>query len=153
LRRWDSRNGAEQGKIPVPEGTVKAALSPKGSITAVVDKQGRVSLLDLASGKEKVRFQESVELPLVELVFSPDGTTLAVLNDKDRKVTLHDLKGRQVAAFPLEDTLEHDGGLTFGDPGLPLLFFSGDSRLVAVNFGPRTLAVFDASTGKRVQRW
>jgi WD40 repeat protein len=120
--------------------THTAALSPDGALIAVAGDQDSIALLEAASGKE-VRRLTADAIGVQNLMFSPDGRTLAAVSHIG--LTLYDVATG--AREPLQD---------IQSVHTPVVAFSGDGKRLALGSGGirgQTIAmVWDLATRKRI---
>jgi WD40 repeat protein len=115
--------------------TSSAVLSPDGKTLALGSRNGTVTLLDLATGKELATLRGHAKA-VTSLAFAPDGATLASGGD-DQTVRLWDVAGRRQ-----RDLLKHEGTGT-------RLAFSPDGRTLAIASRNKTsLRFWDTATGR-----
>jgi hypothetical protein len=145
--------GQELEPAKLPKGALEAVLSDDGTVLAAVDKDGAVTLSDRATGKARGKVPAAAKDAVAGLAFSPDGKTLAAFWSRDKRITLHDAAGKQTGVVPTQGVNgEVFDDVAFGEGPRPILFYSADSRRLAVRDAPRSLGVFDARTGRRLHK-
>jgi RNA polymerase sigma factor (sigma-70 family) len=138
LRRIEYREAPvtrDRAGLPVmvggPRLSFHAALSPDGRFIAFGSKNRMIALHDVESGKEVRRVEELPDMP-DQLVFSPDGRTLAWGGYYDPAVKLLETT-----------TLRERHRLTGHKGGLVSLTFSADSQLLVSSGTDATALVWD----------
>jgi eukaryotic-like serine/threonine-protein kinase len=90
IELWDVANARLDRVLPrKPEFTTCAAVSSDGRTWAAGFMDGRISLLDLATGSPGRRLDHPDHSPIRSLSFSPDGRTVATAS-RDRSIKLWD---------------------------------------------------------------
>jgi dipeptidyl aminopeptidase/acylaminoacyl peptidase len=88
---WDAGTGRRLVSVSRPAGRVAAAaLSPDGRSLLVGDPDGKLAVVEVATGQERAAFQHAGEV--LSAAFSPDGTK-AVASSPDAPVYVWDLLG------------------------------------------------------------
>ena len=151
VRIWNSETGNE---IPVPgryRWLANLTLSPDGRSVVMGDDTGRIDRLDSKTGKLIETLRDKGE-PVGPMAFSPDGQLLAVtecqpsthqrVGSPSRIRIVRADTGREVRKFEGEDG---------ADKWLPTLAgFTADSRRIIMQGAPRSTAVFDVGSGKKL---
>jgi dipeptidyl aminopeptidase/acylaminoacyl peptidase len=125
LRVWDVATGATRLEMPSgdPSLTFAVALAPNGAAVACVADLQDASIIDVATGRERVRCRGSTDW-IYCLAFSPDGRLLAA-GDKDQRVILWDVDtGRELIQF--QGHTEPVSALAFSPDGTWLASGSSD---------------------------
>lgn len=140
LRRWRLADGTLLWSVEADHGVRAFAASPDGAVLASVGWSGIVTLWDAATGKARPRIDGHTR-SIQSLAFAPDGKTVRTADETELR-SWDAATGRPAATFAHPDFAGFSS-------------FSGDGRLVAA--GPnvvtdprRTVAVFDAATGKKL---
>lgn len=113
-------------------------FSPDGKILASAGKKAAVRFWEVATGNE-IRTLRGITDDVEDLAFAPDGKLLAVATA--RRIDFFDPASG--AKLPRE------AGTLF----CSCLVFSPDSKLLAASDGEHDLFLFDAATGKQIERW
>jgi WD40 repeat protein len=133
LRRWRLAGGQALGPVPLPPGAAGAVLSDDGAVVAVQGKDQVLNVRDRTSGRARGQIPAPAQQRVFGLAFAPDGGSLAVFWYPDRRITLHDLSGRQTGAVATQGILTTTfDTVSPGDGPRPVLFFSADSKRLAV---------------------
>jgi RNA polymerase sigma factor (sigma-70 family) len=197
LALWDVAENKEVGRINLGGGVVEftsqVTFSPDGRFLAVKKGSRPIGLWDVASGKE-VRhfgdpaqegsvmglFRSTFDLVGSRLVFSPDGSRLAV-SENGRTIRQWDVgNGKDLDGFaghrsPVEAVALAADGRTLwsrGSDGRVIQWdargqvlrqiegaavtqgvVSADGRTLLLGFSDGTLAVHEARTGQETRRW
>ncbi len=135
----DVSTGSERGTIETGVHAIRSlALSPDGNSLACWARTGDkeiAQLWDVTTGKIKPSIASDQRYPR-EVLFAPDGKTVAVVGGQD--VRFHDV-----------DTGRETGRLR-GTPFIPSVAFSPDSKTMAIADGyGRTINLWDVRAGKR----
>ena len=75
IRIWETTSGKQFCNMETPCG--RMALSADGRTLAVKGPENRICLLDVTTGRERLRFPSRWEGMLCPMTFSPDGQRLA----------------------------------------------------------------------------
>jgi WD40 repeat protein len=163
LRSWEPDSGKALRTIPVPRNRAVAGLSDDGRYLLVRSARDSVSLMELASGKEVRTIATGLDGVLTPAL-SPDNKQLAVAGTKAKKGVLgvYDVTtGKETRRFALpEPKTQQDVGIPPLPPGIAIdmalneltgsIFFSHDSRIVAVMLGNQRVALWDVTTGREL---
>jgi WD40 repeat protein len=146
---WDVATARELSRVPFTASLDRYALAPGGRLLAVLEFRPApaLCLIEMETGHELGRLEPgaAIERPLI---FSPDGTLLAVLGS-------HQLPGpgnrsnRSVAVWEVAT-----GQLVcrVGPSGVGRrVAFSADGRLLATGSAP--IQLWDLATGMEIGRW
>ncbi|MGC5028361.1 TolB family protein [Micromonospora sp. DT229] len=134
--------------VPDSLQTEPAAWSPDGRALVVRDtvpanpqRSAYRTVLSLVwlDGNRRIRLADEYEASISPVAFTPDGTRLAF--QTDRTVTITDLAGRQLAAFPLAPDTELAGKGAWSTDGRSLTVTRRDADRWA-------LRQVDATTGR-----
>ena len=124
-------------------------FSPDGRTLAIAGGKGRVELWDVSTRKELRELKDPAAksgVPMLSVVrFSPDGRVIAAGPQETNHVTLWAaatgrLIGRPFAVKPA------------GSGGAQSIYFSPDSKRIAVPGLPGTVGIWKVATGRRVGR-
>jgi RNA polymerase sigma factor (sigma-70 family) len=144
VRLWDTATGKETRRVAVGPGWVRpVSFAPDGKTLAVGGRDGRIRLLDAATGEERQQFripgQDDTWGPWVmALAFSPDGTTLAS-SGTEHLVRFWDLKSsKEVMALP-----------GHSDAVRSVAFTPDGKRLLTA--GDKTVRLWAVRTGEELQ--
>lgn len=150
LRAWQVSTGKEYNPLGAQPPELASRLPPAlaGNTLALVDRDRRVVLWDLASGKERARLAEQRE-EVLALALSPDARTLAVLGP--RTVNLHDVAAdRQLRQFDWPG-LRDDHRVW--RRSFPSLVFAPDGRALACGYEDQdSIYLWEVATGQEVGR-
>ncbi len=114
---------------------VAAAFSADGKRLASGGNRGVTFLRDPANGK----ILDEIETDAIRsLAFSPDGKTLAILGDHERKLLLYDLGTKKLREVPVQR-----GGSSVA--------YSPDGKILVVG-GNEHLLLFDTTTNRELKR-
>jgi WD40 repeat protein/Flp pilus assembly protein TadD/predicted Ser/Thr protein kinase len=137
VRVFDTRSGQETLALKLPGKYAYAAFSPDGARIAAADRGGVVRVFDARNGQEALALREPAGDD-ARLVFSPDGTRIAVVPNYEGSsgfVRLYDARTGQQA-------------LTLNIPGRSVgTVFSPDGTRLAVRSSEGVWKVFDARGG------
>ena len=90
VRIWNVATRRELGEAFLPgsqSGFTAVAVSPDGKVLATGDQQGDVDLFDIATNR-LIGIDRPIPARVVELTFSPDGTSLTAVSVTGQAVTL-----------------------------------------------------------------
>jgi WD40 repeat protein len=104
------------------------AFAPDGRTIAVASDDDTVSILEIASGKERSRIQTEVQ-PLSTVAFTPDGRTLAAAGQDGLMLAYSVRSGKEVAEF--RGHLRAVAALVVSPDGKTLLSGSDDTTALA----------------------
>jgi RNA polymerase sigma factor (sigma-70 family) len=142
---WDVATGRQLHRLTGQNGTMCLVASPDGRLLAVGgDIRGPhdVILLDLSTGREKIRFTMPGRNVPGSLAFSADGRLLVAAGqgrrDEPSAVKVWDVIGRQ-------ERYSFDGG----PKGVWSVAFSGDGRTLATGANDGTLSLWELAGGKQ----
>jgi WD40 repeat protein len=140
LELWNAATGKHEGRLTAPDRThlTLLACSPDGQFLAAAGQADVIWLWDLTTRKEP-RPLEGQFSKRSDLVFSPDGKTLAWVTDF--AVRLWDVATGKL----LHKLLGHTGELT------GVAFLPDGKELVSVG-ADKTLRVWDVTTGKELRQ-
>jgi WD40 repeat protein len=137
---WDVATGRRRHEV---QGTGKVVLAltvrPDGAAVAVADREGGVSISELATGRNVASWRVAGTWEKKALGYSPDGRTLAGT-------------GEDLAVIDLWDsqTLERTARLSGHTALVYSAAFSPDGRLLVSASSDRTVRVWDVPTGQCV---
>jgi WD40 repeat protein len=140
---YDVATGRKLRSIPYPSGSV--AISPEGRMIAWDLKDGDVQVMDLDSGKERVRLR-GFNVWGMEMRVAADGKSLIFSSWQARRSCRWDLAtGKQLSTVALD--LPEPGFVgMLPDPRAGKLSFDGKSLAVVPCIGP--VKIYDTETGK-----
>jgi WD40 repeat protein len=141
VRLWDAASGKETRLIKEPERVFCLALSPDGKTVAVGGGEGLITIQDLETGKELVRWKADRE-GVSGLAFAPNGKTLASASGNAIRLW------EPATGKRLNSTTESQ------DMVYQLAFSSDGQRLAAVTGGYsyQSLCLWDCATHKQLWR-
>ena len=136
FRLWDIDSGKSLAVLNDERNSVlAAAFSADGKRLASGGHRGVTFLRDPANGK----ILEEIETNSIRsLALSPDGKTLAIFGEHQRKLLLYDLGTKKLKEFPVES-----GGSSVA--------YSPDGKILAVG-GNVHLLLFDTATNREIKR-
>jgi WD40 repeat protein len=165
VRMWDVATAKEIRKIVLPAGlgVGSIAVSPDGRVLAVENSDQTISLIELASGKQRSHFgsaapavppQPSMGVPVIvvggsggvvrqsapssTLAFSPDGTLLACRKAAANTILLWQVdRAKAIGQF-----IGHDGPIN-------ALAFTPDGKALTTGSSDTTVLVWDVARLKR----
>jgi RNA polymerase sigma factor (sigma-70 family) len=160
-RKWDVATGRDLGKVDLHGLSAPVAISPNHKFLAgnrveiswqprkvATVKLLRSVLIQAASGKELPLPVTQGDYDRARIRFSPDSKILAfgqtLPKGKGRNIGLYDSYGAK-----LRHTLELQENQPFPQMWRTLIF-SPDSKLLAARADPKTLGVWDTTTGQRI---
>lgn len=139
---WNWKTGNDVQKLKGHKSFVwSIAISEDGKILASRDTKNNIILWDAASGKELRRFPGLQDYNAA-MILSPDGRLIAQGGPERNVVAVWDVATRK----ELSHSIQSNGH------GVQALAFSADSKTLAVNDRGGTISIWDAQTGKSVQR-
>ncbi len=126
--------GELESTLRTPDAVLDARFSPDGRRIAACDSSGWLLVWNVADGSEVYR-ERSLTDRSTTVVFSPDGTTIAVAgNDNEIHVHAADT-GRPLRTIPCGEKIQ-------------LLAFSPDGRRIAAGYLSGRITLFDLATGE-----
>jgi WD40 repeat protein len=118
------------------------AFAPDGRSVAVAVEPGVMVVIELATGKQRVRLGAGMaDSHYSALAFAPDGKTLAALIDDRCRIECWDVQTGQLRSTPKTSFTAIDR-----------LVFTPDSRHVVAGDGRRQVCLWDVATGKITQQ-
>ncbi len=139
VRLWDAATGREVRRFNGhADGASGVALSPDGKLLASGDMGKTLIVWDAATGRELFR-RPKLENTIFFIAFAPDGTRVAAAGGGALRVWDVATKAERVLPAPK------------GDVGH--VRFSPDGKTVAAVCADRSVRLWDAGTGKEVQRF
>ena len=133
----------------IQSGVATLAFSPDGSTLASADESGRITLWDVASGKQRSTLNSSAGETVTGMSFSPDGGILAS-TVKDR-ITLWDVASGQPHRTFKNPTSFAVTGLSFSPDGGTLASVSSDAQMTLWNVASGASRRLPSS--HRLARW
>jgi RNA polymerase sigma factor (sigma-70 family) len=148
---WNASTGKKIGAIKVPRDAMTYILSPDAATIATTGFDCVPRLWDARSGQERSQLPQGVN-GLVQFEFAPDGQTLAVTDPGNWSLRLYDVaSGKRTLSLPLSKPGEASPeGVQWAGSAPP--FFSANGRHVAACTPTMAIVVWDARTGREVQR-
>lgn len=138
---WNIDTKALDVRLPVARARIfrgAVTYSPDGKILTIGDTDGRVRLIDAASGSELAAFSASKSDGVMALAFSPDGRWLAVgVGTRDPVITVWDVASRSRS----QALVGHAGFVS-------CLCFSPDGQTLASASTDETIKLWSTSTWK-----
>jgi WD40 repeat protein len=129
------RRGSERSSTP------QLVFSPDNRFLAALAPSGSVSLVEMASGKERAHLPLGAA-PIAKLLLSPDGRLMATIASGEDTVRVWDtLHGKLLHGFVSPD----------GD--VQSVAFSPSSKLLAVGSADGVVTVYDLVQGKKKRRF
>jgi WD40 repeat protein len=152
LHSWQVHTGRRIGGFE-GHGIEHGAHSPDGTILAVrkwTSTGERIQLWETASGKKLHELDAQTRNSLMDLVFSPDGKTLAVaIGDSDRTIRFWDVvTGEPIRQFGMPEVTAQR--LAFSPDGKTLAVGENDERTWGAR-APR-VRLLDVVTGREVRK-
>jgi hypothetical protein len=152
LHFWDVTTGKETRQVSLGSYCYGLAFSPDRRTLAVVDKDAKVHLWELATGKERLEFKGLATgdrfaadgTSLTGVGFSPDGRTLARWSHRPGLE-------RSPAKIQLLDVATGKERLKIDGAGGAVAFSPDGRAIVAVKNDHQTLGLWDVLTGKEVR--
>ena len=141
LRAWSIETGTEVAKLKVTGEEsgwiVNLAVSPKNDVVAASTFDGKIRVINLATGNEV--FSVTTGNCMGQVKFSPDGTLLAS-TEKSERLCIWDSTGKLVHRF--------------ADKGVGLaITFSPDGKMIAAAADDNGVRVWDIEKKKLVAKW
>jgi WD40 repeat protein len=138
VRLWDTKTGNERAKLSGVE--FPAAVSPDGRMVASgIEGKEAVRVCELETGKEKLTL-EPLEGAMINIVFSPDGATLASICRDGGPISCAIQMWDLATGKMRVKTRVREATLSF------LVFSRDGSQLAGVEDG--RIFIFDGKTGK-----
>jgi RNA polymerase sigma factor (sigma-70 family) len=171
LRLWDLRSGKERRRFDVPDivagpekgaavralsSGVLGAVTPDAATAVVVNADKSLRVLDLATGKERLKLPASEEW-VYSTGLSPDGRTLIVCHG-DHTAHVWDVdSGKELRKFEFAEPSQPAPVAPVPVGGKPgkhnwayAASISPDGRLIAYGSQTNYLAIHDVATGKAI---
>ncbi len=148
---WDVAKARLGRVVPrEPQWTRDVAISADGRTWAAGYLDGRIELVDLATGSPVGRLDHPDRSPVRSLALSPEGRTLAA-GYQDQTIRLWDLPGRSPANAPgsLGRPVERATPLRGHRMSPFCLAFAPDGRTLASGSLDNTVMLWDVATGRR----
>jgi WD40 repeat protein len=137
LQIWDVATGRRRKEIRGPGKALQAVtVSPDGTRIAAADRGGRVSVMEVATGREVASFPMGGGFEKKGLAYSPDGRRLAGTGEGNH-IYIWDTQANCLSAR----WAGHAGDVYS-------VAFSGDGRRLVSAGSDRTVRVWDAGTGE-----
>lgn len=83
---WDTVTQRETAAIPLGGQSTALAVSPDGKFLATGDQSGHVDLFDIAT-RQLIGTDQPIRAGIVDLTFSPDGTSLTAVTASGQAIT------------------------------------------------------------------
>ena len=133
---WDATTGAKLGMIRHAGFVYDLDFSPDGTRLAIAVGDGTARIIDVATRRQEFQFKAPF-LRVSAVCFSPDGRDLGVAAQES--VTILDIQTEQ-------PVLRLDGL----DSDIRSLAYSPDGRWLATGSDHRTVTLWDAGTGRKI---
>lgn len=139
-RLWDVDRGAAllRRVVGEPRMITTVRFSPDGQRLAIANEPGRIRVVDSATGKELLAFQDHRDQNMTTFFveFSPDGTRLITASE-DKTVRIWDARSGALLQT-----------LTGHQADVYTAVFSPDGRRVATASRDRTVVIWDSASGR-----
>jgi WD40 repeat protein len=136
-RVWDTTTREELFVLGFGEHIGGLDFSPDGMLLAMPGTVGKVTIWDVATGKQQFSLTEH-EAPVTDVVFSSDGQRLLTVS-LDGTARVWDLPSKEA----ISTMRGHNGDVIGGD-------ISPDGRLVATGGADSTVRIWDAESGREL---